>query len=407
MHRLIRSIRPTNGLPTNGRATNGLPAPGSALRPVLGLAAVLLAAAAPAPAPATNGKTPAPAAAKAPLLDRLSPSQAAAIVATVNGQAITLADVDNRRRLLAASVGLPLTPDILDRLTAPIERELIDETLREQEMRRRHIAIPEAAVEQAVATIEQRNNLPHGALLQRLAAAGIAPSTLLNQLRAQLGWGQAVRQALGSRAEVTDADIADREAALRAEAGQTEYNVGEIFLPASGAQQQKEASGVADLIIQQLREGAPFPLIAVQFSQSQSALAGGNLGWVQANQLDPEVLKVVHEMPPGAISNPIEVPGGEIIVTLYGTRVIGAPPAPPAQPASAGAAPGQPASGQAASGQQAGQQAGQPSGPGTGPAPAPDSKRAIEEAILGERFELASRQMIRDLERRALIDRRS
>jgi peptidyl-prolyl cis-trans isomerase SurA len=383
MPRLIRFIRPANGSP--------------ALGPVLGLTAVLLAAAAApaAAAPAPAPKPAAPTAAKAPLLDRLSPSQAAAIVATVNGQAITLADVDNRRRLLAASVGLPLTPDILDRLTAPIERELIDETLREQEMRRRHIAIPEAAVEQAVATIEQRNNLPPGALLQRLAAAGIAPSTLLNQLRAQLGWGQAVRQALGSRADVTAADIADREAALRAEAGQTEYNVGEIFLPASGAQQQKEASSVADLIIQQLREGAPFPLIAVQFSQSQSALAGGNLGWVQANQLDPEVLKVVHEMPPGAISNPIEVPGGEIIVTLYGTRVIGAPPA---QPAPAEVPPAQ-----AASGQPSGQQP----GPGTGPAPAPDSKRAIEEAILGERFELASRQMIRDLERRALIDRRS
>lgn len=365
-------------------------APARALAALLLASAAHVAIAAPAPSQpaASQASGPATPGSGAPSLERLSPSQAAAIVATVNGQAITLADVDNRRRLLAASVGLPMTPDILNRLTAPIERELIDETLREQELRVLHIAVPEAEVRQVVAGIEQRNHMPPGALLQRLAAAGIDPSTLLNQLRVQIGWGQAVRQALGSRAEVSAADIADREAALRAEAGQTEYNVAEIFVPASGAKQEEEASSVADLIIQQLRAGAPFPLIAVQFSQSQSALAGGNLGWVQANQLDPEVLRVVKEMPPGAISNPIHVPGGEIIVTLNATRVIGAPPAQPT--ASPGATPG--------------------AAPAQGQAPAvatvPDSKRAIEEQILEERFELASRQMIRDLERRAVIDRR-
>ncbi len=378
-----------------------------ALAAILMAAATVVAVAAPVPtAPAAPQTRPAP---RLPLVDRLSPNQAAAIVATVNGQAITLADVDNRRRLLAASVGLPMTPDILNRLTAPIERELIDETLRQQEMRRRHIAVPEAAVRQAIATIEQRNGMPPGSLLPRLAAAGIDPSTLINQLRTQIGWGEAVRQALGPRARVTAADIADRVAALRAEAGQTEYNVGEIFLPARGARQQQQASNVADLIIQQLRVGAPFPLIAVQFSQSQSALSGGNLGWVQANQLDPAVLRVVREMPPGAISNPIAVPGGEIIVTLNATRVIGAPPGQIDTAQTSGSpASGAPGNGGPNNSGQASAAAG-PTPANAPPAiagPAPESKRAIEEQILAQRFELASRQMLRDLERRAVIDRR-
>ncbi len=404
-----RPIRPT--LAAAGAPALGTTALGTT---VLGLAALLvaatgvpaaaaLAATPPGPAPATTAPaaTAAPKPAqRLPLVERLSPSTSAAIVATVNGQAITLADVDNRRRLLAASVGLPMTPAILDRLTAPIVREMIDETLRQQEMIRRHIAVPEAAVRQAVANIEMRNGMPPGSLLPRLAALGIDPSTLLNQLRTQIGWGQVVRQALGSRAIVTAADIADREAALKAEAGQTEYNVGEIFLPAQGAKQQEQVKSVADLIIGQLRLGAPFPLIAVQFSQSQSALAGGNLGWVQASQLDPEVLRVVKEMPPGAISNPIKVPGGEVIVTLNATRVIGAPPAQVATAQNAAA--GNTSAGSTAAGQ----------GPTPAPAPAmagpaPDSKRAIEEQILAQRFELASQQLIRDLERRAVIDRHS
>lgn len=339
------------------------------------IAALLLAFAAVPAAAAPPAATP------VPLVDRLSPQDAAAIVATVNGQAITLADVDNRRRLLAASVGLPMTKEILDRLTAPIERALIDETLRAQEIARRHIAVPEAAVRQAIANIEQRNNMPPGSILPRLAEARIDPSTLIQQLRTQIGWGEAVRQALGDRAIVSAADIADREAALRAEAGQTEYEVSEIFLPATGPTQQAQVASVANLIIGQLREGAPFPLIAVQFSQSQSALAGGNLGWVQANQLDPAVLRVVKEMPPGAVSNPIAVPGGEVIITLNATRTIGENQSTETAAGPGGAAPAVPAT------------------------PAPESKRAIEEQILAQRFELASQQMMRDLERRAVIDR--
>ena len=76
-------------------------------------------------------------------------------------------------------------------------------------------------------------------------------------------------------------------------------------------------------MITELRAGAPFPVVAAQFSQNQTALQGGELGWVQPNQLDPEVARLVAEMPPGAISNPVKVPGGFSIVTLQGKREIG------------------------------------------------------------------------------------
>jgi peptidyl-prolyl cis-trans isomerase SurA len=43
--------------------------------------------------------------------------------------------------------------------------------------------------------------------------------------------------------------------------------------------------------------------------------------------LDPEVVRVLKEMPVGAISNPIRVPGGYSIVTLRAKREIGSDPA--------------------------------------------------------------------------------
>jgi len=152
---------------------------------------------------------------------------------------------------------------------------------------------------------------------------GLEMRTLIDQIRVQIGWGRVLHQMLGPQAAVSRADIADREAALKAEVGQPEYRMGEIFISIETPQAAEGAQKFADVVIGQLREGAPFGVAAAQFSQSQTALQGGDAGWVQADSLDPAVVRVLDEMPVGAISNPIRVPGGVDIVTLRGKRQVG------------------------------------------------------------------------------------
>ena len=99
--------------------------------------------------------------------------------------------------------------------------------------------------------------------------------------------------------------------------------MGEIFIPVDNPARTADAQRFADAVIGQLRSGAAFPVVAAQFSQSQTALQGGDLGWLPINQLDPEIAAIVPEMPPGAISNPIKVAGGFSIVQMRGKREIG------------------------------------------------------------------------------------
>jgi peptidyl-prolyl cis-trans isomerase SurA len=254
-------------------------------------------------------------------------TSAAAIAAIVNGEVITKGDLEARARLFAISTGISGAPEVLARLSGQMLTELIDERLKLHEMERRQIVVSDGEIAAAVSSIEQRNNIPQGALRTRMKAAGVPFTTLIDQIRVQIGWGRVVRQAMGPLAQVSPADIAQRKAALQAQIGQTEYLVGEIFVPIAAPAQAEEARRFADTIIQQLRNGAPFQIVAAQFSQGQTALRGGDLGWVQNFELDPAVLRVVQEMPPGAISNPIPVPGGLSIVTLRATRQIGKNPA--------------------------------------------------------------------------------
>jgi len=245
------------------------------------------------------------------------------IVAIVNGDVISRGDVDSRRRLFAMSTGLPISNDVLDRLNSQVTRELIDERLRLQESQRRHVIVQDKEIAAAIADIEARNNMPHGQLAKQLAANGVSMRTLIDQFRAQIAWGHVLRQDVAEKGEPSEADIADQLAQFQAQIGQPEYRMSEIFTPVANPSLDGEALHFTDTVIQQLRAGAPFAVVAAQFSQSQTALQGGDLGWVQPSQLDPAVLRVVNEMPVGAVSNPIKVAGGYTIVTLRAKREIG------------------------------------------------------------------------------------
>jgi peptidyl-prolyl cis-trans isomerase SurA len=249
--------------------------------------------------------------------------QAMRIVAVVNGEVITSSDVDNRARLFALSTGLPMTQDVLDRLKPQITRLLVDEKLRMQEIQRRKIVVPDQSIADAIKEIESRNGMGTGSVRQRLSAGGVALRTLIDQLRTQLGWNQVLREQLADQLKVTDADVADQQRLQAGLVGKPEYRVGEIFIPVEDPAAQADAQRFAETVIGELRAGAPFGVVAAQFSQNQTALQGGALGWVQPNQLDPEVARLITEMPVGAVSNPVRVAGGFSIVTLQAKREIG------------------------------------------------------------------------------------
>jgi peptidyl-prolyl cis-trans isomerase SurA len=248
----------------------------------------------------------------------------ASIAAVVNGEVITDDDVMARARLLALSTGMPATPDLLARLAPQITKQLIDQTLQLQEINRRKVVVPESDIESAVARIEQGNNLPSGALRARLEQAGVPFATLIAQLRIELGWQTVLHQVLGPGLQPMPGDIAAEKRALLAQMGTMEYHISEIFIPVTDPADEQTAKNFASTVISQLRQGAPFPIVAAEFSQASSALHGGDMGFLSPAQLDPATAAVVTAMPAGAISDPVRVPGGYDIVQLQEEHKVGA-----------------------------------------------------------------------------------
>jgi peptidyl-prolyl cis-trans isomerase SurA len=256
-----------------------------------------------------------------PALAQAAGGNVNSIVAVVNGDIVTRSEIESRRRLLALSAGM--TGDAGAQGGDQILRLLIDERLRIQELSRRRIAVTDQDIASSVANIESRNGLPPGGVVQNLRRAGIEPRVLYDQIRAQIGWARLLRGMLGEQANIPDAEVEEFLNAQRARTGQPEFLVSEIFIPVENPGQEAQVRRFVTDVIQRLRQGVPFAMVAAQFSQSQSAIQGGAMDWMTADRFDPAVANILRQMPEGAISNPIRVPGGFEIVQLRDKRTLG------------------------------------------------------------------------------------
>ncbi|MCA3278005.1 MAG: peptidylprolyl isomerase [Roseomonas sp.] len=256
-----------------------------------------------------------------PALAQAAGGSVNSIVAVVNGDVVTRSEIESRRRLLALSAGM--TGDAGAQGGDQILRLLIDERLRIQELSRRRILVTDQDIASSVTNIESRNGLPPGGVVQNLRRAGIEPRVLYDQIRAQIGWARLLRGMLGEQANIPDAEVEEFLNAQRARTGQPEFLVSEIFIPVENPGQEAQVRRFVTDVIQRLRQGVPFAMVAAQFSQSQSAIQGGAMDWMTADRFDPAVANILRQMPEGAISNPIRVPGGFEIVQLRDKRTLG------------------------------------------------------------------------------------
>lgn len=243
------------------------------------------------------------------------------IVAVVNGDVVTRSEIESRRRLLALSAGV--SGDAGAQGGDQILRLLIDERLRIQELSRRRIPVTDQDIASSITNIESRNGLPPGGVVQNLRRAGIEPRVLYDQIRAQIGWARLLRGMLGEQATVSDAEVNEYLNAQRARLGEPEFLISEIFIPVENPGQEAQVRRFVTDVIQRLRQGVPFAMVAAQFSQSQTAIQGGAMDWMTADRFDTAVASILRQMPEGAISNPIRVPGGFEIVLLRDKRISG------------------------------------------------------------------------------------
>lgn len=244
------------------------------------------------------------------------------IAAIVNEDIITTYDLRQRVLFILATTGVERDEATLRRIQSQALRNLIDEELQMQESRKFDQTIADDEVHDSVVQLVSRNGLQPEDVEQQLAGVGVTMNTLEDQVRSEIAWQRIMGGLFGSRIRISDAQIDETHSRLSASATKPSYHVAEIYIEASpeiGG--QDGAMQGATAMIQQAKQGAPFQLLAQQFSSSPSAAKGGDVGWVNEGELREEIDSVIQTMEKGQISTPIEVPGGVYVVALVDKRI--------------------------------------------------------------------------------------
>ena len=293
------------------------------IRPIWATLALLLAGAA-----AQGAETPAPAfpglgPAKAPeapktgqLLDRA--------VAIVNDGIVTESDLQEQMAMYEGRLkeqNTPLPPS--DVMRKQVLDRLIMQEVQLQRAERIGLKITDDQVNEQLADIAKRNNIPLARLPAELAKQGVEYAAFRDNMRKEMIMQRLRQKDVLGKINITPRELEqflERQKKMPSETD--EYNVSHILLaipPEATQTQVKEVEKLAEQIYTRSQD-EDFGRLAVAYSNSQTALEGGTLGWRKGPELPTVLAEIVVGLKPGQVSRPMVTPTGYHLVKLNEVR---------------------------------------------------------------------------------------
>ncbi len=157
-------------------------------------------------------------------------------------------------------------------------------------------------------------------LLQQARKEGIKDNPSFKQILANEEENLLIQFAINHYLEqhpITDKSIQARYAELVKTAPKEEYRLREIVVP-----------GYQDAlnILQDLKKGQSFSILAAAHSQGLNAALGGELGWLPDTQIPAPILAHIQKTRIGEVVGPISIPEGFAVVQLLGQHPAAIPP---------------------------------------------------------------------------------
>ncbi len=223
-------------------------------------------------------------------------------------------------RLRAQGTNLPpertLARQVLERLV--ITR------IQLQRAERVGIQVSDETLNNALASVAQRNNVSIAELPRVLAQEGIDYQAYRSQMRDQIAVEQLRQRDVLSRITVTPREIdeyLDRQSGRAA--FNMEFNLSQILV-AVAPTASPDAVAAAEKRVEELRErlrnGEDFAELAVSYSDGQQALEGGSLGWRKGDELPTLFAEIVPGLEKGQVSEPVRSASGFHLVRLNDRR---------------------------------------------------------------------------------------
>lgn len=247
------------------------------------------------------------------------------VIAIVNEGIVLQSQLDSQLLLVTDRLrGQGTQTPPADVIRQQVLERLVLQEIQVQRATRLGVQVPDELLNESLRDVAKRNSIPFEQMPLALAAQGIDYATYREEMRREITLSLLRQRDVFPRIYVSPREL---EQALDRQAGQadqsTEFDVSHILLSLPESATSEQVAKVEDLareIHARARGGEDFGQLALAYSQAQSALERGKLGWRQMGQLPQFIAELVVGMKAGDVSEPVRTPTGFHIVRLDETR---------------------------------------------------------------------------------------
>ena len=247
------------------------------------------------------------------------------VAATVNGRALTYAEIDKQYKRQFPQQPEGFSADQVQFQKLELLRVMVDEEIMLQRAEKLSLLAKDDEVDSRLGQIKAPYTQEE--FQKQLDAQQMNLEELKAQIRRSLSIDKLLNREIGNQINITDKDVSEfynsNKAAFRYP--ETNYHLARIAVTAgpdpnvrnlagNKAQNAEQARKKVMMIEARLKQGEDFAKLAQNFSEDpQTASNGGDMGFVPESgltQADPETRKAVMTLLPGAVSAPIASTAG-------------------------------------------------------------------------------------------------
>lgn len=247
------------------------------------------------------------------------------IVAVVNDGVILQSQMDSKVDLVAGQLrdqNTALPPREV--LEGQVLEQLITQEVQLQRASRLGVRVPDAMLNSTLQRVAQRNGISLSDLPQAMAAQGIDYRQYREDMRNEMILDSLRQRDVVARISVSEREIERFLEKQESSVGdQIDYELSHILIAVDSnatPEQVGEAGERIEELYQRLVAGEDFAELAVEYSQGQNALDGGDLGWRKGAQLPPVFFDAIDDLQPGEFTDPIRSPSGFHLLKLNDVR---------------------------------------------------------------------------------------
>lgn len=247
------------------------------------------------------------------------------IVAIVNDEIITQIELDERIKLISQQIkqkGGRLPSQ--DTLNKQVLERLILEKLQLEMANKTGVRVNDEMVNRVIANIAQENRLSMPKFREVLKKDGFEFSDFRENIRREVTITRLRKIRVENKVNISEQEINNYlSQTLKDQSLGDEYHLKHILIatPEAASPEQIESTKIkAQKVFDELEKGADFSQKAIELSNDELALKGGDLGWRKTAQLPTLFTTVVAKMKANEIKGPLRSASGFHIIKLLDKR---------------------------------------------------------------------------------------